>query len=207
MLAISQEQVLAHIGLCAVHGFRIQIPYLVKDLADMMYDLNGGPSPDDNTLPASINMDFNAAQDHNILTSTPSFCYWWEKPVVSEVQGDSSGPSTEDTPRVTREVTEGQGDSSGSSTEDSPRVTREVTEGQGDSSGSSTEDSTEGQGDLSGSDTPRVTREVTDAHFKAFWEGVSIALLYQFQLATMFNNRALPLCGEELRIGEGEMLI
>ena len=151
MLRMSQEQVLAHIGVCTVHGFRIQIPYLVKDLADMMYDLNGGPSPDDNTLPASINMDFNGDQDRNILQSTPSFCYWWDKPVLSEGESDSSGSSTED--------------------------------------------------------SPRVTHEVTEAHFKAFWEGVSIALLYQCPLATTFNNRALPLCGEELRIGGGRMLI
>jgi hypothetical protein len=75
-------------------------------MADMMYDLHGGPSPDDNTLPASINMDFNANQDRKILASTPKFCYWWEKPVLSEGEHDSSGSSVEDFPRVTREVTE-----------------------------------------------------------------------------------------------------
>jgi len=117
MIGILQDQVLGHVGFCAVHGFRIEIPYLVKDLADMM---DGGPSPDDNTLPASINMDFNGNEDHKILASTPKFCYWWEKPVLSEGETDSSGSSVED--------------------------------------------------------VPRVTREVTDAHFKAFWEGVRISL-------------------------------
>jgi len=104
-----------------VQGFRIQVPYLVKDLADTMYDLDGGPSPEDNTLPASINMDFNGAQDRKILASTPRFCYWWEKHVVPEGEGDASGSSAED--------------------------------------------------------FPRVTHEVTEAHFKAFWHGVSILLL------------------------------
>jgi len=84
----------------------------------MMYDLDGGPSPDDNTLPASINMDFNGVQDRKILASTPQFCYWWEKRVLSEGDGDSSAPSTEER---------------------------------------------------------QVTREVTEAHFKAFWHGVSIS--------------------------------
>src|SRR6266699_6347439 len=106
MIGIWQDQVLAHVGVCAAHGFRIEIPYLVKDMADMMYDLHGGPSPDDNTLPASINMDFNANRDRKILASTPKFCYWWEKPVLSKGEHDSSGSSMEDFPRVTREVTE-----------------------------------------------------------------------------------------------------
>jgi len=72
----------------------------------MIYDLHGGPSPDDNTLPASINMDFNANQDCKILASTAKFCYWWEKPVLSEDENNSSGSPIKDFPWVTHEVTE-----------------------------------------------------------------------------------------------------
>ncbi len=72
----------------------------------MMYDLHGGPSPDDNMLLASINMNFNANRDHKILASAPKFCYWWEKPVLSQGEHDSLRSSMEDFPRVTCQVTE-----------------------------------------------------------------------------------------------------
>ena len=68
----------------------------------MMDDLDGGPDPQNNTLPASINMDFNGDDDRNILASTADFCYWWKNsPMVGE--GDVE-LSAED--RVTRRVTE-----------------------------------------------------------------------------------------------------
>ena len=117
----------------------------------MMYDLDGVPSPEDNTLPASINMDFNGAQDRKILASTPKFCYWWEKHVVPEGEGDALGLSTED--------------------------------------------------------FPRVMCEVTEAHFQEFWHGVSIlSPSISLSISHNIHTRALPLCMEESRLGEGGML-
>ena len=90
-----------HIGICATNGFRIQVPYLLKDLADMMYDVDRPRLPEDNTMPGSINMDFNGEEDHNILASTKEFCYWWNVPRVSDVDVVSE----EELPRVTCSVT------------------------------------------------------------------------------------------------------
>ena len=92
---------LVHIGVCAVNGFQIQIPYLIKDLADMMYDMDRPHLLKDNTVPGSINMDFNGEEDRNILASTKEFCYWWNAPRVSDVDVVSEG----ELPRVTRSVT------------------------------------------------------------------------------------------------------
>ena len=100
MTLTSQEQVLVQIGVCAANGFRIPIPYLVKDMADMMYDMDRPLLPNDNTLPASLNMDFNAEEDENILGSTKPFCYWW-KVVSLEPEVDGSDVNL---PRVTRTV-------------------------------------------------------------------------------------------------------
>lgn len=85
---------LAHIGACTAHGFRIEIPYLVKDMADMMDDLNQPTVPDHNTLPGSVNMDYTADDDEEILAITKDYCYWWKYPPGSEVE----------TPRVTRNI-------------------------------------------------------------------------------------------------------
>jgi len=67
----------------------------------MMYELDGPRLPEDNTLPASINMDFNGDEDQNILASTKDFCYWWKNVSVSKVDK----ASVPDLPRVTRSVT------------------------------------------------------------------------------------------------------
>jgi len=72
-----QQQLLAHIGFCTVNGFWIKIPYLVKDLSDMIYDLDPPELPENNMLPASINMDFNGEEDAEILAQTREYCYWW----------------------------------------------------------------------------------------------------------------------------------
>ena len=98
----SQGQVLAHVGICAVNGFRIQIPYLVKELADIMYYSDGPHLFENDTLLASINMDFNEEEDRKILGSTKDFCYWWKNTVAPE--GDID-PTTEELPRLTYSVT------------------------------------------------------------------------------------------------------
>ncbi|KAF8961701.1 hypothetical protein BDZ97DRAFT_1759716 [Flammula alnicola] len=87
------EQVLTHVGFCTVNGFRIQIPYLLKDLSDMILETNPPRQPEANTLPASINMDFNADQDVEILGCTKDYCYWWKSPV-----------SEAEVPRVNRQI-------------------------------------------------------------------------------------------------------
>ena len=94
LICFSQEQVIAHIGICAINGFCIQIPYLVKDLADMMYELDTPTFPENNTLPASINMDFNMEEDSEILGLTKDYSYWWN-PTAPEME----------VPRVTRSIT------------------------------------------------------------------------------------------------------
>ena len=67
-----------------------------------MYDVDRPRLPHDNTVPGSINMDFNGDQDRNILASTKEFCYWWNVPRVSGVDVEVS---KEGLPRVTRSVT------------------------------------------------------------------------------------------------------
>ncbi|KAF8955813.1 hypothetical protein BDZ97DRAFT_1926276 [Flammula alnicola] len=74
------EQILAHVGYCTVNGFRIQIPYLLKDVSDNILEIHPPREPEDNTLPASINMDFNAEEDAEILGCTKDYCYWWKSP-------------------------------------------------------------------------------------------------------------------------------
>jgi len=81
---LSQEQVLAHIGVCSVNGYRVNHPYLVKDLSDMIYEMHTPKLPDDNTLPASINMDFNGEEDDDILATTVPHHYWWKYPQFEE---------------------------------------------------------------------------------------------------------------------------
>lgn len=81
---------MVHIGICATNGFRIPIPYLIKDLGDMIYELD---TPEHNTLPGSINMDFNADEDSDILESTEDFTYWWN---ITDAEVEI--------PRVTRHV-------------------------------------------------------------------------------------------------------
>ena len=67
----------------------------------MMYDVDRPRLPEDNTLPGSINMDFNGEEDRDILASTKEFCYWWNVPGVSEVDAMSEA----ELPRVMRSVT------------------------------------------------------------------------------------------------------
>jgi len=98
----SQGQVLSHIGVCTVNGFRVQIPYLVKELAHLMYESHGEPSFNNDTLVTAINLDFNEEEDRKILGSTKDFCYWWKN------TGESKGnidPTEEELPRVTHSVT------------------------------------------------------------------------------------------------------
>jgi hypothetical protein len=59
----------------------------------MIYELDNPLIPDHNTLPASINMEFNADEDVDILESTKDFGYWWNF-TGSEVEA----------PRVTRHI-------------------------------------------------------------------------------------------------------
>jgi len=90
----SKDQVLAHIGVCTVNGFRVQVPYLVKDLCDVLCELVPPSLPYHNTLPGSINMDFDLEEDMEILGQTKDYCYWWKGP----------GPNGT-TPWVTRHIT------------------------------------------------------------------------------------------------------
>jgi hypothetical protein len=66
----------------------------VKDTADMLDSINTPNIPEDNTLPASINVEFTAQDDANILATTKDYCYWWKLPPGGE----------EETPRVTRHI-------------------------------------------------------------------------------------------------------
>ena len=52
-----------------MHGFRIPIPYLVKDLTEMTHEPIPLILPDNNTMPGSINMDFNREEDLDIIGS------------------------------------------------------------------------------------------------------------------------------------------
>lgn len=97
---VAQEQVVAHIGVCAINGFRIPTPYLVKDMSDMSYEVN---PPTFNTLPASINMDFNRKEDNYILGSTAKFCFWWERRVPTSSPMEPELKNPEVTWRVTND--------------------------------------------------------------------------------------------------------
>ena len=46
-------------------------------MADMMDEIDPPGLPENNTVPASINMEFNSEEDNEILGTTPDFCYWW----------------------------------------------------------------------------------------------------------------------------------
>jgi len=73
-----------------VNGFRVYPPYLVKDLCDLIYELHPPELPKNNTLPASINMDFNGDEDALILGSTWAYHYWWKFP-QSEAEVEENG--------------------------------------------------------------------------------------------------------------------
>ncbi len=84
-----QDQVVQHIGYCAVYGFRITIPYLVQDMVDM--SLNGYP-PDitEVTLPASVNAEYMQTNDDEILSFTSKESYWWLHPdLIRSVRVDA----------------------------------------------------------------------------------------------------------------------
>jgi len=63
-------------------------------MADMLDTMNNPKVPDDNTIPGSINQDFTADDDAEILATTQDYCYWWKFPPGSEVE----------TPRVNRHI-------------------------------------------------------------------------------------------------------
>jgi len=71
LMSILQYQILEHIGYCTVNGFRIPIPYLIKDLGDMIASPFPLSLPKDYTLPGSINMDFNSEEDIDVLGCLP----------------------------------------------------------------------------------------------------------------------------------------
>lgn len=56
----------------------MHIPYLLRDLTDIFTDIAAPAMPQYHTLPASINMDFNAEEDAEILEQTKEHCYWWK---------------------------------------------------------------------------------------------------------------------------------
>ena len=71
-----QEQIVHHIGYCAIYGFRIDVPYLVQDMTDMSY--TGFPPDDaDMSLPASVNATYMQSNDDEILSYTSDESYWW----------------------------------------------------------------------------------------------------------------------------------
>jgi len=85
-----------------VHGFRIPIPYLVKDLTEMTHEPIPLILPDNNTMPGSINMDFNREEDLDIIGSVrKDHAYWWNRRVpklVADQEDDLEFPE------VTRQV-------------------------------------------------------------------------------------------------------
>jgi len=62
-------------------------------MADMMDQIDPPGLPENNMVPASINMEFNSEEDNEILGMTADFCYWWKC--------DESDPNP---PRVTRSI-------------------------------------------------------------------------------------------------------
>jgi len=85
-----------------VNGFRIPIPYLVKDLTEMMHDPSPPIFPDNNTFPASINMDFNREEDADIIACVPEDnAYWWNRRVPTSVALQEKNLEF---PQVTRQV-------------------------------------------------------------------------------------------------------
>lgn len=66
----------------------------MKDAADMLDSINTPTIPEDNTIPSSINMEFDAEDDAEILATTKDYCYWWKYPPGGEVEP----------PRVTRHI-------------------------------------------------------------------------------------------------------
>jgi len=106
LMLISQYQILEHIGYCTVNGFRIPIPYLIKDLGDMINSPFPLELPKHYTLPASINMDFNSEEDIDVLESIPGdYSYWWKSRVpMSKTSPAGQGQSAATVPRVTRDV-------------------------------------------------------------------------------------------------------
>jgi len=106
LMSILQYQILEHIGYCTVNGFRIPIPYLIKDLGDMIASPFPLSLPKDYTLPGSINMDFNSEEDIDVLGCLPGdYSYWWKVRVpCSDESPAVAGPSTAMVPRVTRHI-------------------------------------------------------------------------------------------------------
>ena len=155
----SQGQVLSHIGVCTVNGFRIQIPYLVKELADIMYESDGETLFDSDALLASINVDFNKEEDNKILGSTEDFFYWWKNTGESKGSTEESKGSTAEAKGSTQEAKGSTGESEGST---------------GESEGSTGE--SKGNTGPTKAEFTRVTHLVTASHFEAFWPGVSIVL-------------------------------
>ena len=103
---ISQHEILQHIGYCAVNGFRIPIPYLIKDLGDLISSPFPLELPKHYTLPASINMDFNNEKDGEILDCLPGdYSYWWKLRVpITDQSPAEDRQSAAMVPRVTRDV-------------------------------------------------------------------------------------------------------
>lgn len=81
-----QEQVMAHYGYCAINGFRIEVPYLLQDLMDVIFAPEPPVGAHRYTLPASINMTNTDLDDLGILEYTSEHSYWWNKP-NAEVEG------------------------------------------------------------------------------------------------------------------------
>ena len=106
LMSILQYQILEHIGYCTVNGFRIPIPYLIKDLGDMIASPFPLSLPKDYTLPGSINMDFNSEEDIDVLGCLPGdYSYWWKVRVpCSDESPAVAGPSAAMVPRVTRHI-------------------------------------------------------------------------------------------------------
>ena len=74
---VGQDQVLVQIGFCAVNSFRITIPYIVRDMCDMLHNVFPPAIPENNMLLGSINMDYTAEENAEILAETEHHGYWW----------------------------------------------------------------------------------------------------------------------------------
>ncbi|KJA15667.1 hypothetical protein HYPSUDRAFT_1067936 [Hypholoma sublateritium FD-334 SS-4] len=73
------DQVLAHLGYCALHGYRVGVPYLLQDVVGHTHG-NSQPYFDKHNLPSMDTLQFMAEDDVNILATTNDFAYWWKQP-------------------------------------------------------------------------------------------------------------------------------
>ena len=68
---------MAHLGYCAIHGYRVGVPYLLQDIVDHTH-LSRQSELTPFTAPLSVDINFMAEDDQVILSATDDFAYWWK---------------------------------------------------------------------------------------------------------------------------------